>query len=370
MSIKYLIISVDWREIVVSLALGFLSGWLTTTFNLYFWPSLIINGVFCSIAAYTIINGGKFLKRNKKDEYEVYRNLSDVITTVLLAVANKPNEDANTRKKRLYDLSNYLKMINELESLIEFQPNNVAINMLHNVNGTISITEKAPREWLNPTYNFFLIKHYISSLRNEVNSRNEKIKLEFSANRGVTTYTNYEKRKKQILEDLSKLDTNDHNALNEYLTKHNICVRFFFLSLDEVTRNRSVLETLIAGHELFGCYLYIIIDDTANILFKDDIKKVFDIIKYEINENENKTDIMIAARLNERLLHIVHRKNNELQSDDVSDASEIIIIQKYIKKIGKYLYEKYDDRNSVFNYSARGFTYNSTYQHIYVDKVT
>ena len=198
MSKKYLIISVDWREILISLVIGCGVGFLTKRLSSPDLFATITIGFLSSIIIYIIINSLHFFSKMKKaSQHEINKNLSLAIDKILHDVEEK---DKETREKTLDYSSHHLKLINgELQrSSLEFQPDIDPVNILHKVNGTISITEKIPREWLDPTYNFFLIKSYISSLRHRVNSHTGSRTMEFLKNREEQVFTDFKNRKKEI----------------------------------------------------------------------------------------------------------------------------------------------------------------------------
>ena len=297
------------------------------------------------------------------------KNIFNLIDAILRVAEEK---DEIEKEKKIRDLSYYIELATDscTGKALLFEPNSAAINMLHEVNGTISITAAMPREWLNPTFNFFLIKNYISSIKHQVNSHGKNKTMKFSENRNVPPFVNFGNRKKKIVEDLSKLNIENPSELKDYLLKEKICIRFYILSIEEIQNNKPILETLVAGHELFGCYLYIIIDGPRFQGIFQDLKKFLSVIGYDFEGNDNKTDLMIAQR--DGGIDVVYRKEDTLQQNEIKDPGNQSLIQKCIKKIGQYVSINYDDSQYVFNCSTKfplGFIVNNQYPHVYVERI-
>jgi len=162
----------------------------------------------------------------------------------LLKDLERPNENENKLKETAYFLN-----INNARTghMLQFNPDNDSINMLHKVKGMISITQAEPSEWLNPTYNFFLVNNYIATLAQSIKTHSPITGINFSANRSESHFVEFEKKKKSILLELSQL--NYTTNIISFLNDNRIFVRFYIIKEEEIENNRSIIETLIAGHE-------------------------------------------------------------------------------------------------------------------------
>ena len=276
-----------------------------------------------------------------------------------------------SRELKLKETSYFLKINNARTGhMLQFSPDNDSINMLHQVEGMISITQADPSEWLNPTYNFFLVNNYLASIIQSVKRNLPVGAISFSASREDASFIAFETEKKDILLKLSKLDVSTN--IISFLKEKNIFIRFYILKEEDIENNRSIIETLIAGHDLFGCYLYFINSKVIDEFLKADIDKerLMNFIKsvnYELKENSNKIDLAVA--LVESSLKVIYRKQDELISKklDIMNSAEF---QSFIVKICGLLHSNYDQQTHLLNSSFinKGFTLNNQFCHITIDK--
>jgi hypothetical protein len=278
--------------------------------------------------------------------------------------------DMEHQDKNLNEISYFLKVITaRTGQMLNFSPDNDSVNMLHQVEGMISITEAVPSEWLNPTYNFFLINNYIASLKQSI-IKNKPIKaIAFSPNREDADFKSFEDSKKNILKEISELE--DSKSILDFLKEKNIFVRFYILEQEELDNNKSIIETLIAGHDLFGCYLYFINKNVTSNLIGQQYKERFNTfrtsINYNLNDNKNRNDLAIAlANTN---LKTIYRKGNDLVSRTltVDNSSEL---KSYLKELCKLLHNNYDQETHLFNsyFNKQNYIMNDEYCYIKIEK--
>jgi|GEM_PF-3029980 len=284
----------------------------------------------------------------------------------LLMDLERPEENEDKLRETDY----FLKINNaRTGGMLKFSPDNDSVNMLHQVDSMISITEAEPSEWLNPTYNFFLINNYIASLRQSI-IKNQPIKsISFSPNREDADFKTFEESKKNILKEISELD--DAKSIADFLKEKNIFLRFYTLTQDELDNNKSIIETLIAGHDLFGCYLYFINKNVAENLIEQQYKDRFNTFKtsidYNSDDNKGRNDLAIAlANTN---LKTIYRKGNDLVSrtlttDNSSD------LKSYLKELCKLLYRNYDQETHLFNkhFQSENYIMNDEYCYVKIEK--
>ena len=358
---KYFIFSVDWFATILGIILGIVGGGFSSFLTDQ--DSVLLTtgvGILVALCTHMIVSSWRIrAKLEKADNYKIRENLFHAIDKIIHDV---DNSDKAMREKQLRKWEYYLTVINEhIGSAFEFQPDIAPITTLHKVDGTISVTAKAPHEWLNPTYNFFLVKHYLVSLKHQVNSRIGHKTVEFSSSREAGTFIGFTSRKKKIVEELSRLGDEGQPNLKEYLEREKICVRFFFLSSEEIQKNRPILETLIAGHELFGCYLYIVIGDPLSRVAQNTLAD----IGYNRDENNNKIDLMITP-LNGKI-SVIHKYEERLRTSELISDHELGNAQAYIKAIGEHVYANYENAEKVFDHVKRGFTVNNQYPHTFIE---
>ncbi|MCB9044465.1 MAG: hypothetical protein H6554_12000 [Chitinophagales bacterium] len=338
------------------------------------WTILLLNFFisfsFTFIIRTIILNNIKLnLKLRNKTGFDVKDELFKLIKSILYDIDN-PEILIKTRNLRA--ISYFLKtMNNRTGKTLEFAPDNESINLLHKVNGAVSITQATPSEWLNPTYNFFLINNYVASLKQKLNDKSSISKLWFSKNREDSVFLEFEKSKFQIIDELSSLSLDNVNTLENYLKSKKIYIRFYFLSENEIENNRSIIETLIAGHDLFGCYIYFINTSVLSDFFEKNKKELFQRLKsfissieYDLEDNNNKIDLMLAQY--ETNFDVIYRKEDFLATKKLEDI-EKIEIQHFINELCKYLKNNYNEKAILFNagIDKNNFEINNEFCHIY-----
>lgn len=196
-----------------------------------------------------------------------------------------------------------------------FNPNNVSIQQLHGIKGSISVTMADPSEWLNPTYGFFLLNHYISTLLNRIGSCDlQKLKLSNSRqNRQFRDFLNQQNRFLRI-EEVSSLP-------DIMKGKH---VRFYVLKKEVIEKHKGILEALVAGHELFGIYLFIVDYDIISVggeIKRLALKIVEQIVPNADESMLSKLDFMLSltGSDDQEVVQITYREGNKLTVNPVGN---------------------------------------------------
>lgn len=282
------------------------------------------------------------------------------------------NKDDAIKTKKLQETSYFLKTANSRTGrALLFDPDNQAINQLHKVKGMISFTAATPSEWLNPTYNFFLINNYIASITQSILKSTPVSSIKFSYDRSEYHFQLFERSKKDFLKKISELTM--ENNLIKFLNENKIFIRFYILSEEEIKSNKSIIETLIAGHDLFGCYVYFINKDVIDLMKKDqdvDEKRFdtfLDSIDYKLHENKNKVDLAIALVDND--LEVIYRKEDDLVTRKLT-AMNSMEFQVFITKLSKMLYQNYDSPSYLFDsyFKRENYTLNNKFCHLFIEK--
>lgn len=298
-----------------------------------------------------------------KAKFGIGKGFFDLLRN-LLKDLERPTENDSKLKETSY----FLKINNARTGrMLKFNPDNDSINLLHQVDGMISITQAEPSEWLNPTYNFFLVNNYIASIAQSIKKYSPVSKIIFSSNRNEIHFIEFEKKKKDILFQLSQL--NFGTNIVQFLNDNRIFVRFYIMKEEDIENNRSIIETLIAGHDLFGCYLYFINSKVINDLLKNDVDKdrfmnFIKSVNYNLTENNDKIDLAVA--LVQKDLKVIYRKQDELVSKTL-DTMNSAELQSFIVKLCDLLYSNYERETHLLNksFSDKGYVLNNEFCHIY-----
>jgi hypothetical protein len=335
---------------------------------LSFLLSLLIKFVLVFLFKIIIYNNIKPNIKIKNGEFEIGETFKELIENLLSDLDIK---DKNERIKKVRETSYFLKTNNSRTGkTFQFDPDNTAIDQLHKVQGLISVTEANPSEWLNPTYNFFLVNNYLASISQSILKNAPVESIAFSENRSEKRFVDFKNNKKKILEDLSGLDMVSSDSLMKYLRSNKIFVRFYILETSEIENNKSIIETLIAGHDLFGCYIYFINKKIYDLINQNDMQRFRNFISsigYNLEENKKKIDLAVA--FHDNALEVIYRKQDDLtvKTLDERNSNEF---QCFITTLSKLLYNNYDNDNYLFDvyFSKNNYMMNESYCHIIYNK--
>lgn len=220
--------------------------------------------------------------RNKLSKHKVLQtDYHSAFSKIINAIDN--NNDLEIQK-----YSEHLNaIVNMHENLVEFKPDSATFEALHTMKGALSITDAHPLEWLNPTYNFFLISHYVSVIHQSFgrisNDGCEKITFEI-VNRDSDDVKSFFSEGVDLLKELSEIKNTQQ--LQEIIDGNHL--RFYILDKETIKKNSGVINLLIAGHEMFGIHLYIIDRKIYNILHREKLYK-------EVFNSDMKDDTVLDA---------------------------------------------------------------------------
>jgi hypothetical protein len=335
--------------------------------NIVLYVFSYIIGFIIGLVIKVIIFNGVHSKIYETDFNGIGQNFFNLIKNLLLDL-ERPKENADKLKETSY----FLKVNNARTGhMLQFEPDNKAVNLLHQVEGMISVTQAEPSEWLNPTYNFFLINNYIASIAKSISLNYPVSALKFASNRVDQKFIEFKANRKQILKQISELTPD--GSLIKFLKEKRIFVRFYILSESDIENNKSIIETLIAGHDLFGCYLYFINDDFYSSEFKRTseytaFKSFIQSIKYSLEE-EDKVDLAMAQSNEE--MNAIYRKENELIAKGVPYAN-LILFETFLIKLASSLFSHYNEKRYLFDeyFVEKNFIKNDQYCHLFPEKYT
>jgi hypothetical protein len=285
------------------------------------------------------------------------------------ALTDSKSTIKKTANQRLLETTYFLKASNARAGKgLEFIPDNPSIDNLHKIDGLIALTQAKPSEWLNPTYNFYLINDYITNFYRCFDNYPNPKTIKLTEDRSHKIFENFCKQKKEILKEISELT--ETNTLNKFLKQKKYSIRFYFTTKEEINQNKSIIETLIAGHDLFGCLLYFV--NLKNINFKDEksndnryFTHFRENIGYDLKDNNDRIDLAVVS-LNE--LNAIFRKEDDLVQKIMEDV-DIMNFQRYIVKLCRKLHGEYDDEDYLLNkyiFESDEFVLNKNFCHLYV----
>lgn len=138
-----------------------------------------------------------------------------------------------------------------LENIVSFNPDDQTINTLFSQERIIAITNANPIHWNDKSFSFYLLNNFINQLSWRYPFITKSSKIEFNPSR---SQTDIEREDIKILSEIAK------GYFDNVTT-----ARFYFLSEDDIVNNQDIISYLIAGHELFGCNLFLIKSDKLSL---------------------------------------------------------------------------------------------------------
>lgn len=283
---KYYYFSFDsfgWLIVGVAATVGGLVlGWPTNGVN-WIWLSSIILfllGIAAIIIPPVVTNG--------KEINNAYPNglLGEAISDAIEASKQTQDKKWYTRK-----YEHFLREITQADKLnpIDLNIDDPKFDNLFTLKGALSITNAPIFAWKDPEYSWFLIANYTATLNKRYRQGSSVFELK---NRSDNEFEEFIERGKNVLQQIK-------DGTFDYETN----VRFYILSKEEIKENKAMIEQMIAGHELFGIYLFIIdssvfeernstnasIRQLYNMLTSSNIcndNDVFDVMIYKAEDNE------------------------------------------------------------------------------------
>lgn len=384
--------------VVTSLLVAYRQNWKFETILVEDWflnlLSFLMNTIFIFIF-FVILKSWSFAKNLKKvpslgdDLRRTIDSVFELVNNSDLALQLSNGSDKKSEKKEFAERakkkqqeSNHLAFCLRLAARgnrLIFDPHNTAIQQLHEIKGSISVTMADPSEWLNPTYSLFLLNHYISTLLNRIRSQSHRFgKLTLLKNRQNPKFRDFLYNQNQFLK---KRNVSSLSSIME--GNH---VRFYILDREVIEKHKGILETLIAGHELFGIYLFIVdskimdqlsvasLDLAYNILRQIDPDIPDQIDPEEKKQHLHKLDFMLSLHSYEKenAVKMTYRKDNELKSKTVADNGLECVRDHSLVTFLNDLKAAICSHNTLFIFPCEGepqieFERNDNNCHIYIE---
>ena len=335
---------------------------LTEGWNL----TLVILGILLVILPFAILNIRYNKILNKIDGGNFSKEIRKIINNTYYDYTNNASNRRDAIESHIKSIVFQLKFLSYFtKDSLEFQPDSDANILLQTSDSIISFTEANPIEWLNPTYNYFLIENLITSLINQFSTKKGN-SFDFSKNRNCEKFKKYLKFKKELLQIFSDKDF-DENKLKESLTTNPTTVRFYILTKSVFEENRRILELLIYAHELFGIYLYIIDKEK----FKENLKSRYSELTSLLQQNgHDDFHLDFAVGISNSGFRITFRKGKELQSKKMTRAQSANLaelLRVFSLDILKRHWEGFDDGYVLYGKNTPdNFTENLTNNYIIV----
>ena len=285
--------------------------WLIFSFSIATWVFLI--------SGYCQFNRKLSKQKNLKNDYSL------AISKIIDAIDSKNEIDIQKYSEHLNAI------INMQENLVDFKPDSEAYESLHNMKGALSITDAHPLEWLNPTYNFFLISHYVSAIHHsfEMVSSSGSDAVAFNiVDRDASETNQFFENGLELLNKLSNV--NNMQQLQNVINGNHL--RFYILDKETIKKNSGVIELLIAGHEMFGIHLYVVDKKIYNILHRETLyKKIFNTKM----EEATVFDAMFSLNKNGQLSSSIAQTGTLVTNQNKREQNQEL--QKFVTDLAKSL---------------------------------
>ena len=298
-----------------------------------------------AISTWIFLISGRMQFNKKLSKYKGLKNEYSMAISKIVDAIDGSND------KEIQKYSEHLNaIINMQENLVDFKPDSDTFEALHNMRGALSITDAHPLEWLNPTYNFFLISHYVSVIHHSFeaisNSHSDAITFDI-VDRHASETEVFFKNGFTLLNKLSEI-SNTQQLQNVIDGNH---LRFYILDKDIIKKNSGVIELLIAGHEMFGIHLYIIDKNIYNILHPETLYcKIFNTEKRE----ETVFDAMFSLDRNGQLSSSIAQTGTLVTNSNRKEQNQEL--QKFVKALARSICNEteYADRYLLYPYVDNG----------------
>lgn len=326
----------------------------------------IIMGIVIAVIPFIYSNIKYNLALNKIDNGNFSNEIKKIIENTYFDYTNNQVNKRDAIESHIKSTVFQLKFLSYFtKDSLEFQPDSDANELLQTSASIISFTEANPIEWLNPTYNYFLIENLITSLVNKFNTKKGK-GLDFSPDRSCEEFKKYKEFKKKLLETFSNEDF-DEKKLKDFLITNPTTVRFYILTKSVFEENRRILELLIYAHELFGIYLYIIDKDK----FKENLRSRYSELTSLLQQNGNENfHLDFAIGISKSGFKITFRRGKELQSTQMT-RTQIVNLTELLRVFSLDIinrhWKEFDDGYVLYGKQTPiNFTENKTNNYIII----
>lgn len=313
------------------------------------WQDIVLGLVIT--AAWHTIKTHRKLRNDKVFLDQLKSSVDKVLSAVENNSANWHN--AQERKQNMFYLT---EIINNQINIGVFQPDNLLINQVDKCESIISITESPIALWLDPTYLFFLMVQAINNITKNVPTEDISytlpVKKQFlGRTENVTFYT-------ETLKMVGSLKEMDENASNKKETMANVFgkkdVRIYFMTVEEITQNKGLLEWFIAVHDFAGIHLLIV---DKKVLRDEKIRDPYEKIRKKMFLNDGES-LDVAFRFYNDSLKYARRNNNQLHDECLGDEESFTgVLLSFLKVLTSHISENnilFPNSYGKFNQDAYG----------------
>lgn len=268
------------------------------------------------------------------------KGLMNEAISACLDAADRYDVDNKESRLRKDKYKSYLQEIVEADKIypieLEFDSKQSSDD-LFSVNSTMSITEAPILAWKNPEYQWFLLNHYASTLLRRLKGNKIEIynRYQYTGSTAFTTaFSEFSNHAKEVL-----------NAVAEFGYSNGDSVRFYLVDRDKISEFKDMLKQFVAGHELFGVYLFfidscILVPDSgkAEINLKDAVNQ----IKKSLYHNPKEVNIDISKDVLDLMVveqsdNLIYKYSKDGNLKDLDNNTTKDNISELLKGIAKKL---------------------------------
>ena len=298
------------------------------------------------------------------------KGLLDEAVSACLDAANRYDENdkicITESKIRKDKYKGYLQEIIEADRIypIELKFDSTAsADDLFKVSSTMSITEAPILAWKAPEYQWFLLNHYVSTLLRRLKNGNITIYDRYASPHSTEFSSAFKTFSEHTIEVLKSVKEKGYSPGDS--------VRFYLIDRKKILEFKDMLMQFVAGHELFGVYVFFIDDSILNyspgqanlkekmILLKQGLyhTEYGETIDSNIDTSKDVLDLMIVGDSVDDLVYKYSKEGKLTKMDNRSSNKSKI--NDFIKCIaGKLLDDWGKDPHSWLIYpSAKTNTY-------------
>lgn len=191
------------------------------------------------------------------------KGLLDEAVSACLDAANgydennkRPNTESKIRKDKY---KGYLQEIIEADRIYPIElkfDSSQSPDDLFTVSSTMSITQAPILAWKAPEYQWFLLNHYVSTLLRRLKKGNITIYNRYKTLNSTEFSSAFNKFSGHTIEVLKSVKEKGYSPGDS--------VRFYLIDRKKILEFKDMLMQFVAGHELFGVYVFFIDDSILN----------------------------------------------------------------------------------------------------------
>ena len=312
-------------------------------------------GLLTTLVYYTckclrILNRDKDFKRQLK-------------TSIDKVIREAESMDSSHRNKNMFYLT---EIINNQIKIGIFRPDLFLIDEVGECKSILSVTESPIALWLDPTYLFFLTCQVANNITKPVPlysiSYCKPVKKLYKSRSDISVFFDEGKKIREGWCAFNPESTDTIKALSQNLDSRD--VRIYFMTRDEIKKNKGLVEWFVSTHDLAGIHLFII---DRNVLTRDAIETHYKELRKIMSVDDH---LDFALRFYEKELWYAVRNQTELHDITIGSSEEKVVktVVSFLKELASLENSDLIYPNQFGRFDTEGFVLNEVKTQIILKK--